>query len=504
MSSDSKPFGNTAKFVILVVGLALVVGGWIWSRPQSAPVAHAGPGIQFLEVQDDAGVDFHHFNHGRDSLLPEDVGSGLGWVDYDNDGDDDLYLVNFAGPFLMDRDELAKRPGNRLYRNDGNGQFTDVTEESGLGHVGWDYACLWFDYDNDGNQDVAITHYEGVLLYHNRGDGTFEESTAKAKLDGINRFLLGMTAGDYDRDGDLDLYLCGYVVFDREKSFNRPTVSGRAAVWTNPVSRPPLSSILLRNEGDGTFVDVTDEAGVANPGGKTMQALFCDFDDDGWPDLYVANDVATADALFRNLGNGTFEDVSIPAGTYDRRATMGLATGDLWHRGKTDLFTTHWVEEDHAIWKNQSVNLEETGSTIILEDVALDARITKFKSTDDVGWGTGLYDFDNDGHLDLILANGSTIEDELTLEVLDDPKLIPQPSQIIRNTGKGTFEDVSEKAGPFFARELVCRGLACSDFNQDGRLDAALLVYNGRLALLQNATNDAGHWLQIRLKPDPK
>jgi hypothetical protein len=502
---------NWRLWGLLACGL-IVCGIWLvnsWQkggdRPSNnSPTHQVDTPIQFREVQDQAGIHFHHFNAARNSLLPEDTGSGLGWADYDNDGDDDLYLVNFAGPFLMAEADLMKRPGNRLYRNDGNGKFTDVTDESGVGHVGWDYGCLWFDYDNDGWLDLAVTHYHGVVLYRNRGDRTFADATEAAGLAGINRFLQGLTAGDYDLDGDLDLYLCGYVDFDRERARNRPLVSGRPAVWTNPVSYAALPNILLQNEGNGTFIDVTERAGVANAKGKTMQALFCDFDNDGWPDLYVGNDVGTADALFHNRRDGTFEDTSLIAGTFDRRASMGIAVGDVWHRGVMDLFTTHWVAEDHALWKNLSIELDTSesgeGRQLLFEDVGPQTGIVAAKTSPLVGWGTGLYDFNNDGHLDMMISNGSTIEDELTLEVLSDPKLIPQASQLLWNNGKGRFIDVSLQAGDFFEQQLVNRGLAFSDYNQDGRIDAAVLRHNGPAILLENVTEPAGHWLQVRLK----
>jgi hypothetical protein len=467
----------------------------------SLPVSQSP--LKFDEVQAQVGIEFRHFAAQRDSLLPEDVGSGVGWIDYDNDGDEDLYLVNFAGPFLMDESELQQRTGNRLYRNDGD-HFTDVTDRTGVGHVGWDLGCLAFDFDSDGWLDLAVTHYKGVVLYRNRGDETFEDVTAAAGLDGIDRFLSGLTAGDYDRDGDLDLYLCGYVDFDREKARHRPIVAGRPSVWTNPVSYPALPNILLRNDGNGSFTDVSAEAGVTDPGGKTMQALFCDFDNDGWPELYVGNDVGTPDALFHNQQDGTFKNIAVVAGTFDRRASMGIAVGDVWHRGCMDLLTMHWVAEDHALWKNLTLDFvsRKAGETSppLFEDVGPESGIVEIKSSAMVGWGTGLHDFDNDGHLDIMISNGSTIEDELTLEVLSEPKLIPQESQVLWNDGEGRFIDVSHSSGEFFRKDQVNRGLAFADFNRDGLVDAAVLQHNGPAILLKNVTSPAGHWLQVRLK----
>ena len=462
------------------------------------PIAPGTGSITFSEVQQQVGIDFTHFNSPRNSLIPEDVGSGVGWADFDNDGDEDLYFVNFAAPFLASDEDMARASGNRLYRNDGNGNFTDITKIAGVGHVGWDFACLWWDADNDGNIDLTVTHYSGLVHYRNRGDGTFQDITSSAGFGNINSFLLGLTAGDYDLDGDLDLYVCGYVEFDRERARNRPIVAGRPAVWTNPVSYQALPNILLQNDGSGVFTDVTESADVANPAGKSMQAIFCDFNNDGFPDIFVGNDVGTADAMYLNNQDGTFTDVSKLSSTFDRRASMGMAVGDVYHHGKMDLFTTHWVNEDHALWKNESTAGDQSG--ILMEDVGPFTGILEIKSTADVAWGVNLVDFDNDGHLDVILANGSTIEDELTTEVLEDPKLLPQRSRILRNDGQVNFVDVSDNAGPFFQKKLIARGLATADYDHDGRLDVAIGIHTGAGVLLHNTSPDTGNWLQIKLE----
>jgi hypothetical protein len=464
--------------------------------PVKLPTTPGNGAITFSEVQERVGIDFTHFNSPRNSLIPEDVGSGVGWADFDNDGDEDLYFVNFAAPFLASDEDMARASGNRLYRNDGDGQFTDITEAAGVGHVGWDFACLWWDADNDGNLDLTVTHYSGLVHYRNLGDGTFQDATTSAGFGQINSFLLGLTAGDYDMDGDLDLYLCGYVEFDRQRARNRPSVAGRPAVWTNPVSYQALPNVLLQNNG-GKFTDVTESADVANAAGKSMQAIFCDFNNDGWPDIFVGNDVGTADVMYLNNQDGTFKDVSKISSTFDRRASMGMAVGDVYHHGKMDLFTTHWVNEDHALWKNQST----TGDPgILMEDVGPFTGILDIKSTADVAWGVNLVDFDNDGHLDVILANGSTIEDELTTEVLQDPKLLPQRSRILRNDGQVNFVDVSDDAGPFFHKKLIARGLATADYDHDGRLDVAIGIHTGAGVLLRNTSSDTGNWLQVKLE----
>lgn len=489
----------------LVVFIAVLAGCTESTTPNAnnndpnPPVKLPAPGngaITFSEVQAQVGIDFTHFNSPRNSLIPEDVGSGVGWADFDNDGDEDLYFVNFAAPFLASDEDMAQASGNRLYRNDGDGQFTDITETAGVGHVGWDFACLWWDADNDGNLDLTVTHYSGLVHYRNLGDGTFQDATTSAGFGQINSFLLGLTAGDYDMDGDLDLYLCGYVEFDRQRARNRPIVAGRPAVWTNPVSYQALPNVLLQNNG-GKFTDVTESADVTNAAGKSMQAIFCDFNNDGWPDIFVGNDVGTADVMYLNNQDGTFKDVSKISSTFDRRASMGMAVGDVYHHGKMDLFTTHWVNEDHALWKNQST----TGDPgILMEDVGPFTGILEIKSTADVAWGVNLVDFDNDGHLDVILANGSTIEDELTTEVLQDPKLLPQRSRILRNDGQVNFVDVSDGAGPFFHKTLIGRGLATADYDHDGRLDVAIGIHTGAGVLLRNTSPDTGNWLQVKLE----
>jgi hypothetical protein len=452
--------------------------------------------ITFEDDAARAGVAFVHFNTNRHSLIPEDVGSGCAWGDFDNDGDEDLYLVNFAGRLLTPPEQLRRRPGNKLYRNDGHGKFTDVTAQAGADNAGWNNACLWFDYDGDGWLDLAVSHYEGVMLFRNTGQGAFEDATARAGLGALRRYFMGLCAADYDKDGDLDLYLCGYVKFSREKAAQRPLVAGRPAVWTNPVSYEAEPNTLLRNNGDGTFSDVTDHAGVANPKGKSMMALFADFDNDGWPDLYVANDVSTADALFHNQRDGAFKEVSELAGTHDVRASMGLAVADVWHRGWLDLFATHWVAEDHALWKNVTPQFQGK-APLAFDDVSPACGLVG-KPTAHVGWGCGLHDFDNDGWLDLMLVNGSTIEDELTKDVLTNPKLLPQVIELFRwDPAAQRLTQLHGEAGEVFTHHAVHRGAAFADYDQDGRLDAAILRLNEPALLLRN-TSRAGHWLRVK------
>ena len=426
------------------------------------------------------------------------MGSGAAWGDFDNDGDEDLYICSWAGPVLMPPEELRTRPGNRLYRNDGDGTFSDVTVEAGTDRTGWDMACLWTDIDSDGYLDLLVTGFTGAVLYRNNRDGTFADITEEAGLAQLDGFCSGAANGDYDRDGDLDLYVCRYVEFDLERARDRPMVGGRPAVMTTPQNFPPQPNYLLRNNGDGTFTDVAEATGTANPKGRSLQAAFCDFDNNGWPDIYVAND-QSPDALFINV-QGRFEDRALQANTWDPRAGMGVAVGDLDPDGAMDLFVTHWVGEDSAFYHNQVESRRELpmDERLVFLDIAPKVGVAH-RDPGTVGWGTGLFDFDNDGHLDLFQVNGSTQEDELTLEVLSDPKLMPQTNFAYWNNGQRQFLDVTPRAGPAFAAKRVGRGCAFADYDNDGLMDIFIVNHGAEPLLLKNTTPNAGNWLKVKV-----
>jgi len=448
--------------------------------------------IRFADVTDDAGVDFLHFDSRREALLPEDNGSGVAFGDYDNDGYDDLYGVNLAGPALMDREELeATRSPGRLFHNEGDGTFRDVTESSGLRHVGWDQGALWVDLDDDGWLDLVLTGLDEVRLFTNSGDGTFEDTSEAAGLGPVTCAATGLTAGDFDRDGDLDLYIPCYVDFPWDRVATRAIVGGRPATMTTPANYPPQPNLLFVNDGQGRFAEAAAAAGVADETGRGLQSVFVDLDDDGWLDLYVAND-QSFDRLFRNLGDGTFRDEAASAGTRDPRAGMGVGVGDYDLDGRLDLFLTHWVGEENALYRNLSAD-----GFMLFEDLTFEEGLGPADPAW-VSWGVGFFDFDRDRDLDLFMVNGSTIEDEWTLEVLTDPKMIPQRSRIYERRD-GAFHDTSECAGPFFEELLVGRTAAFADYDRDGRPDAAVAVHNGRLRLLRNESEPRGHWLEVEL-----
>ena len=452
----------------------------------------------FDDVTQRAGIKFTHFNSKRASLLPEDMGSGAAWGDYDQDGDEDLYVCNWAGPLLMPLKELRKRPGSQLYRNNGDGTFTEVSAQAGVSHVGWDMGCLWTDIENDGRLDLLVTGFTGATLYRNNGDGTFADITKRAGLEDLKGFCSGAACGDYDRDGDLDIYICRYLEFDLEKARNRPLVGGRPAVMTTPQNFPPQPNYLLRNNGDGTFEDATAITGAANAKGRSLQAVFCDFDNDGWPDIYVAND-QSPDALFINKGDGKFENRALWVNTWDPRAGMGVAVEDFDADGAMDLFVTHWVGEDSAFYLNQfcrrkNIKPEER---LVFLDVAPGFGLTG-RDPGTVGWGTGFHDFDNDGRLDLFQVNGSSQEDELTLQVLTDPKLMPQKNFVYWNNGDGRFIDVTINSGSVFQTRRVGRGCAFADYDDDGKMDIFIVNHGSSPLLLRNVT-PSGNWLKVKL-----
>lgn len=460
--------------------------------------------FRFEDKREIAGITFHHFPATRRSLLPEDMGSGLAWGDYDSDGDPDLFLVNFQGSILEpspDETSLVHPPA--LYRNEGNGRFTDVSKIAGLDQPSFGLAAAWGDYDNDGDLDLYITNYGPNLLYRNNGDGTFSDVTALAGV-GDPGFSAGCAWGDYDKDGDIDLYVTTYVEFEY-----RPTDAavisqqyGSEIPYTiNPSSYPPASNRLYRNNGDGTFADVAEASGVANPDGRSLGVVWFDFDNDGLVDLYVTNDVS-ANGVYRNLGDGTFADIGASSLAADYRGAMGMAVGDYEHDGDFDLFVTHWISQENAFFENRLIGgfSDDKGKPRLFftDDADMLGGLGQI-SLKMVGWATGFADFDNDGYLDLWVVNGNTLE-----MANDHTRLKPQIMHIFRQApGKGFFE-IAQQAAPVLAEPFVGRGGAQADYDGDGKMDIAVMVYGGAPLLLHNISTSTstgdGHWFALRLR----
>lgn len=433
--------------------------------------------VRFTDVTAAAGLRLADAEPARHRLLPEDNGSGLAWGDFDADGWPDLFVVRHTG-------------GSRLFRNQRDGTFADVTAAAGISRPGdWGMSASWVDYDGDGNLDLFVTSRGPNRLFRNRGNGTFEEVGARAGVDDPS-WSAGAAWGDFDRDGAIDLYVCNYVTFDSgPESASEPVSSERggyeAPYTINPSSYDAQPNRLYRNNGDGTFTDVTAACKVGNPDGRSLAATFCDLDGDGWLDLYVNNDVSR-DRLYKNRGAEgtgklpTFVDVSAVAGTADPRSSMGLSlaeTGDLTGNqdGLPDLFVTHWVAEGNALYESR---ISPMGK-LEYRDKARPLRLGEL-SLDHVGWGCGFADFDLDGRVDLAVGNGSTLEQE------QNPVLLkPEAMWIFMNDGSG-FRNVAPLAGDATVRAYNARGLAIADYDRDGKPDIALMTTEGMPVLLRN------------------
>jgi tetratricopeptide (TPR) repeat protein len=440
----------------------------------------------FTDVTKEAGLDsFRQFQHARTSQLPEDMGSGVAWGDFDNDGLDDLFVVSGGGPLNAPTSELAP---SILYRNLGNGKFERVKDFPDLRIHGM--AAAWGDYNNDGWLDLIVTGYDTILLFRNdHGHLVQDKSFPSPK-----GFWAGASWGDYNRDGYLDLYICGYVKY-------KPATGKDAATSTqfgmevpstlNPASYEPERNLLFRNNGNGTFTEVGREFGVSNPDGRSLVALWHDFNGDGWPDLYVANDISE-NKLYLNH-NGKFVDAGKDAWVEEYRGSMGLAAGDFDRDGDDDLFISHWIAQGFALY--QSLLAEQKGGTkseLHFSDVAATTGIGE-PSMRSVGWGTTFVDIDSDGWPDLLVANGSTFEDKQT----SPRRLTPMPSFLFWNAQGDFFHNLAPW-NRSFSQPHVSHGLAVADYNNDGAMDIAIVDHGEGVRLLRNDIPQ-GNWIEIRL-----
>jgi hypothetical protein len=436
----------------------------------------------FLDVTAQAGVTFVHASGATpDKHMVETFGSGVAWIDFDNDGFVDLYFVNGA-------------PGsaNALYRNNGNGTFADVTRQSGTAagsHRGYKTGVAVGDYDNDGRLDLYVTALGPNILYRNNGNGTFTDVTAAAAVaGGASEWSTSTGFFDYDRDGDLDLYVTNYLdVRPGENPWCGLRKPGYR-MYCNPTIFDGVADRLFRNNGNGTFTDVSRQAGIANPAGKGLGVVFCDFDRDADTDIYVANDLVR-NFLYRNKGDGTFEDVAYAAGVgFDSngkaQAGMGVDCGDVDGNGYPELFVTNFSEELNTLYDNRGDGL--------FEDVTQKAGLGSGFLP--LGFGTKMYDVDNDGDLDLHVTNGHVIDN---IKLYQANLTYEQKDLLYENIG-GRFKDISALSGAALQVPRVGRGLAVADFDNDGNLDVAISSVGKRAVLLKNQGVRKGSWIQLR------
>jgi hypothetical protein len=484
------------------------------------------PRVTFTEVSQPAGIGFRHFHGDRSTQLPEDMGSGAAWGDYDNDGDDDLFVVNVCGPLTLPAAEARRSPATcRLYRNHavpggddgkplgvaavpfraghrapgtGHPPFTDVSREAGLARSVCGMGAAWGDIDGDGWLDLVITSYPDLLLFRNNRRGGFADVSRASGLDRHKGFWTGASWSDYDKDGDLDLYVCGYVRY-RFDPANWKRVSlqfqGEVPFTLNPSSYEPERNLLLQNDGHGVFTDVAKAAGVENARGRSLSAAWCDFDGDGWDDLYVANDVSNS-AMFRNLGNGRFADIGETACVAEYRGSMGLGIGDWDGDSDMDIYVTHWIAQQHAFFNNMRIFAGVPRPGKLLFTDAADQFGLGQLTLDYIGWGTSFFDYDNDGRPDLFVVNGSTFEEEK-----DRRRLIPMRHLLFwnRSNEQGFFE-LARASGLIFTQETVGRGAAFADYDEDGDVDVFVVNHGGSPWLLRNDGGSQKHWLKVRVR----
>ncbi len=461
------------------------------------------PPVTFTEIAAQAGLRFRHFPATRSNRLPEDMGSGVALGDVDGDGWTDVLLANLAGPMpAAGRDAKGWDPEAgraRLFLNRGDGSFEDPTEASGIDPVALANAAAFCDVDSDGDLDLFVTTYGTCRLFVNDGSAHFRDASAAAGLEEHVGFWAGVAVADYDRDGAMDVYVCGYVVYDEEGQSRdkRPSPYGLSIpALLNPSSFEPERNLLLAGNGDGTFREVSEQAGVADVKGRGLGALFCDLNADGLADLYVANDVSD-NALYLNRGDGTFVDRTAQALVGDYRGAMGLAAGDFDGDLDLDLFITHWVAQENALYlKSDALGTVEDGLEVPLYFDEADRYGLGHTALAMVGWATRFFDYDNDGRLDLFVVNGSTIPVSGTPTQLE-----PMRSHLFWwSPEERHFFEVGAQSVASFASEHVGRGGATFDYDLDGDQDLAIVVHGGDAMLLRNDGGDSKPAVLLKLR----
>jgi hypothetical protein len=480
---------------------ALTTPLWKWNRSlvletTGAANSPSPSGVEFVNVAHEAGLNIPNVwgeaDHKR--YIIEAKGSGLAFFDYDRDGWLDIYLTN--GTRLAEKWPEGKAPTSQLFRNNRDGTFTNVTEQSGLARTGWQTGVCVGDYDNDGWDDLFCCFWGHNILFHNNGDGTFTDVTHKSGVyDEQIRWGAGCTFLDYDRDGHLDLFVCNYIRLDPAKT----PAPGEAAVcqWKGvpvmcgPRGLPGDTNVLYHNNGDGTFTDVSERAGILKPGPRySITAVSYDLDNDGWPDLYVAVD-SEPSILFHNNHDGTFTDVAVMAGcAYSEngheQAGMGVAVADYDCDGWLDIFKTNFADDTCNLYHN---NGDGTFSDVsFASGVGINNQY--------VAWGCGFIDFDNDGWPDIFQINGHVypeIDAHAIGQTYKNPRLVYQ------NTGYGKFKDVSAALGPGIAERFSSRGAAFGDYDNDGDVDVLVLNMNELPSLLRNDGGNKQNWIKIKL-----
>jgi hypothetical protein len=476
--------------VASLLGLCVAGLGALGLAP--SPLPSTGP-IRFEEVAQRAGLHYVTANSSTENKnQPQTMLAGVALLDYDNDGYLDIYLVGGADIPSLVKD--SPRYWNRLFHNNRDGTFTDVTEKAGVAGSGYATGVAVGDYDNDGWPDIFVASVTGNQLFHNNGDGTFTDVAAKAGVSGATfngKKMWSVGAGwfDYNNDGLLDLFVvnyCGWAVNKDPYCLLKEGVRS----YCDPRYYPSLHSTLYRNNGDGTFTDVSLETGIAQHFGKGMSVSFADYDGDGYLDAFVANDTMP-NFLFHNLKGKGFEEVGVTAGVSyaadgETLSGMGSDFRDVNNDGLPDIWHTAVEREEFPLFINTG------GGDFVDMTVASGLGST----TDMSGWSNGMFDFDNDGWKDLFVARSNVLDN---ISILKPARHYPEPNSVFRNLGNGKFADVSSLAGPDFQAEAAHRGAAFGDLDNDGRIDVVLSVLNGQAKILHNISDNTNHWILLKL-----
>ena len=489
------PVSNAKGFAAaFLVGIVVLASLWIACRSRESSTRDETPSpfldgaIQLGDVTGRAALAFVHTDGSSGQrYIPETVTAGLALFDYDGDGYVDIYFLN--GAPLKGASSDGPPPRNALYRNEGGWTFTDVTSEAGVGDTGFGLGVAAADYDNDGDQDLFVNNYGPNVLYRNNGDGTFADVTEEAGVAGGHKVGAGACFLDMDGDGDLDLYVANYVKFTYETNFV-PRPDG-IPQYASPRAYPFEPDILYRNNGDGTFTDVSDESGVGQHAGSGMGMVCADYDRDGDTDIFVLNDVH-GNFFFVNDNAGCFREDGLMTGTAynangEELGSMGTDCGDYDNDGWLDLFMTAYSGQLPVLYRNQG-----DGS---FKDVTVrtGAGAGAFPH---VNWGTGFVDFDEDGDRDLFVACGH-LQDNI--ELLNETSAYRVRNILLENTGDGNFADISDQCGDGLAVELSSRGAAFDDLDNDGDVDVVITNSREAPTLLENRTRTGNHWIQITL-----
>ncbi|MBM4091011.1 MAG: CRTAC1 family protein [Planctomycetes bacterium] len=495
MASDRRTRGTVlqdaprerALFVPLLIAVTLATGAGCRKREEPVPERPKGP-IQLSDVSRETGIDFVHTDgsSGRRYII-EPMCAGLALFDYNNDGLIDIYFLNGAP---LPGTVMSEPPRNALYRNLGGWRFVDVTLQAGVGDTGFGLGVTAADFDNDGFCDLYLNNSGPNVLYRNNGDGTFTDVTEHAGVGNGDLVGAGTAFLDMDADGDLDLYVANYLKFDVNEHVQR-TVQGFPS-YPSPRDFEPVADTLFRNDGDGTFTDVSEASGIRGVAGTGMGMVCADADDDGDTDVFVLNDFGE-NFFFRNDGAGNFEEVGLLVGLANdgfgqQNASMGVDCGDLNNDGLLDFFMTDYQTELPVFYRNLGNGRFEDATH------ETQAGISVFPY---VNWGTGIVDFDNDGHRDIYIANGHT---EDNVDLYDSSTAYRVRDTVLRNTGDGRFRDVSDTCGDGLDPVLSSRGTGFDDLDNDGDVDGVVLISREKPVILRNENRNGNHWLQIQLR----